>query len=164
MLAAGNAHLSHLEVTVNPFDLPGPEFLLFYLILGVIVILFVRWLRRQSESGAPPQLNLADPYLIASLRAGEAETMRLAVVSLIERDWLETNGTQLRSKYRPGPKVNANPLEQAVLHKFTQPGEAASIYKDATLKAVCQNYRQQLEQAGLLPDAAVRAARWLQSG
>jgi len=146
---------------MNPFDLPGPQFLLFYLLLSLFILAVVWLLRRNAEAGPPPQLNLADPYLVAYLRAGEAETMRLAVVSLIERDMLATNGTQLLRKSKPGPKVNANPLEHAVLSKFSQPGEAASIYKDASLKAVCQQYRQQLEQVGLLPDNSTKAARWL---
>lgn len=145
---------------MNPFELPGPQFLLFYLLLSLFILVVVWLLRRNAESGPAPQLNLADPYLVAYLRAGEAETMRLAVVSLIERDMLATKGAQLLRK-SPGPRVNANPLEQAVLSKFNQPGEAASIYKDANLKAVCQQYRQQLEQAGLLPDNSVKAARWL---
>lgn len=146
---------------MNPFDLSGPEFLLFYLLLSSFVIVVVWLLRRNAESGPPPQLNLADPYLLAYLRAGEGETLRLAVVSLIERDQLTASGTRLQRKSKLGPKVNGNPLEQAMLHKFNQPGEATSIYKDDSLKAVCQHYRQQLEQAGLLPDAAIKTARWL---
>src|SRR6185295_16874913 len=73
------------EVTdVNPFDLPGPEFLLFYIILAVAVITALALLRRAAESDSAPQVDLGDPYLIAYLRGGENEAPRVALVSLID--------------------------------------------------------------------------------
>ena len=51
-----------------PFNLSGPEFLLFYLILSIVVIGAMIYLQRRSESGRAPRADLSDPYLIAFLR------------------------------------------------------------------------------------------------
>jgi hypothetical protein len=61
---------------VNPFDLRGPEFLLFYTALSALVIIAVVMLRRKAESGPIPRIDLSDPLLIAFLRGGHSEAMR----------------------------------------------------------------------------------------
>ena len=66
---------------MNPFDLPGPQFLLFYLGLSAAVIVALVVARKFAESSAAPKLDLSDPYLIAYLRGGDAETLRVAAVS-----------------------------------------------------------------------------------
>jgi len=52
-----------------------------------------------------------------------------------------------------------HPIEYEVLKKFGDPGEAPSIFKDDKLKSTLQPYRDKLERAGLMPDAAVRRDR-----
>ena len=57
---------------MNPFDLPGPEFLFFYLVFGIVILVAVVLIRRGGETaGNTPRLT--DPYMIAYLRAGEDE-------------------------------------------------------------------------------------------
>lgn len=64
---------------MNPFDLSGPQFLLFYTILsGFVISGLVFWRRRAELLPAPPRVDLADPYLIAYLRGGEEEVLRVA--------------------------------------------------------------------------------------
>jgi len=66
---------------LNPFDLSGPDFLIFYGLLGILVLggLFVAgWL---SESGTVPRVDYSDPYLLAYLRGDEREVIRVATVS-----------------------------------------------------------------------------------
>jgi uncharacterized protein (TIGR04222 family) len=53
----------------------------------------------------------------------------------------------------------SRPIERVVLEKFSIPGEAASILKDKNLKTALRSYRDNLERAGLLPDADTRSAR-----
>ena len=62
---------------MNPFDLAGPQFLLFYLVLGGGVILMLGLLRQARESSDTLKVNLAAPYLIAYLRGGKNEALRL---------------------------------------------------------------------------------------
>ena len=64
---------------MNPFDLPGPEFLLFYTIFSAVVLGgLVFWRRRAELSAAPARIDLSDPYLIAYLRGGKKEVLRVA--------------------------------------------------------------------------------------
>jgi uncharacterized protein (TIGR04222 family) len=146
---------------INPFELSGPDFLLFYLCVSMAVILALWLSRRRAESGPAPKLNLSDPYLIAYLRGGENEVMRLAVVSLVERGLLIPLGTQLRRHDRATFDSTRIPIEYEILKKFGSPAEAGSIFKDDRLKAVCQPYKTLLEQAGLLPDGKIKRDRWM---
>ena len=44
---------------MNPFDLPGPQFLLFYTILaGIVLGVLVFWRRRAELSAAPARIDL----------------------------------------------------------------------------------------------------------
>jgi len=118
---------------MNPFDLAGPQFLLFYLILGGGVILMLGLLRRARESGDTLKVNLTDPYLIAYLRGGKNEALRLGTVSLIDRGFLVVKGSRLRSDWQQATDIITNPIEKALLQKFLSEDEATSIYKDSAL-------------------------------
>jgi len=48
---------------MNPFDFTGPEFLLFYLIFGIVVLYGASRIRRAGESGPLPQLPLTPEML-----------------------------------------------------------------------------------------------------
>jgi uncharacterized protein (TIGR04222 family) len=146
---------------MNPFDLLGPEFLVFYFFFGLIIILAVVILRRQSESGPAPKMNLGDPYLIAYLRGGENEALRVAVISLVDRGMLVMDGQFIRRADHVTDNMVAHEVEQEALRRFSAPDKAASVFKDYILKSSLQSYRQKLEDAGLIPDAAARIARWM---
>jgi uncharacterized membrane protein YgcG len=63
---------------VNPFYLPGPQFLLFYTIFaGVVICGAIFWRRRAELLPSTPRIDLSDPYLIAYLRGGEKEVALL---------------------------------------------------------------------------------------
>jgi uncharacterized protein (TIGR04222 family) len=126
---------------------------------------------------------MGDPYLIAYMRGGEHEALRVAVISLVDRGMLVMDGefirrpdrvtseitSMFRSDWRAKPLVRradhvtgdigARPIERAVLEKFGLPGQAASVLNDKDLKPVFQAYHNDLERAGLLPDSVTRAAR-----
>jgi uncharacterized protein (TIGR04222 family) len=143
---------------VNPFDLPGPQFLLLYALVGALVLGTLAAVRILRESG-PGRVRLTDPYLIGCLRGGVPEALRLVVVSLVDRDLLERTGTTLAS--RPGAAARVlHPLERAVLERFERGGEAAAIFSDPGLAAAAGPLRETLERHGLLPSAAVRLERW----
>jgi uncharacterized protein (TIGR04222 family) len=85
-------------MNLNPFDLRGPEFLVFYLILSagtlVLVWMFRRWkeLGEDGSAASAAKEVAQDPYQVAYLRGGRDEVVRVAVVSLIERGLLEARG------------------------------------------------------------------------
>jgi uncharacterized protein (TIGR04222 family) len=144
---------------MNPFDLRGPEFLLFYFCFSLFVIFSIAVLRRRAESGPATKIDLGNPYLIAYLRGGANEALRVAVVTLVDRGMLVMNDQIIRRADHITSGMAKNAIEYEVLKKFAVPGEAASVFKDDSLKSVFEPYRHELELAGLMPDSAVRLAR-----
>jgi uncharacterized protein (TIGR04222 family) len=144
---------------MNPINLSGLDFLIFYFGLSVIVIFTVRHYRHRAESGPAPKMELSDPYLIAYLRGGEKEVLRLGVITLIDRGLLTVDGATIRQTEQEFRRDAVNPLEYDVLKKFSIPAQAASIFEDTTLKQECAPYRAKLEQAGLIPDESTVADR-----
>ena len=145
---------------MNPFDLPGPQFLVFFLGLSALVIAGLIVARRALESSAAPKLDLSDPYLIAYVRGGESEMLRVATVSLVDRGLLVATGTQLQRAEHASAETARRPIEKALLQRFARPNEAASIFDDAQLKATCKPYEQTLKNVGLLPNESIERARW----
>lgn len=146
---------------MNPFDLAGPQFLLFYVVFSALVIVGVVVARRMAESSEAPKIDLSDPYLIAYLRGGAPEALRVAVVSLIDRGVLVVGGTQLTTAAQVNPSSFRKPIEAELLRKFKTPVGAGviSIYNDPRLREACGVYEQTLKNAELLPNQQIHQAR-----
>jgi len=145
---------------VNPFDLPGPQFLLFYIIFAGLVILgLVFWRRRAESSASTPRIDLSDPYLIAYLRGGEKEVLRVATVTLIDRGLLVRSGRQIQRAENASPASVRLPVEQALLKKYARAGEVSWMFEDEGLSKACEPYGATLRRARLLPDDSVNTAR-----
>jgi uncharacterized protein (TIGR04222 family) len=153
----------------NPFDLQGPDFLLFYFVLCVAVLVVQGLLIRAAESGEPPALALDDPYEIAYLRGGAAEAARVALLSLIDRGILQLR-VERPGRGTPRPVILQNPtvwhqaprlpLEQAIYTLAEQPVAASTIPSRRTIVEACEVYRQRLAERGLVPDEAAKDRRW----
>lgn len=146
---------------MNPFDLPGPEFLFFFIGLSAVAIVALVVTRKIAERSAMPKLDLSDPYLIAYLRGAEPETLRVAAVSLIDRGLLVATGTQLQTAEKASPDAVRRPIEKELLRRFKRADEASSIFDDSRLRATCGPYEQTLKTAGLLPSETIVSARWI---
>ena len=144
---------------MNPFDFSGPAFLVFYVVLSALVIGGIVLLRRWFESPQTPRIDLSDPLLIAFLRGGHSETMRVAAVSLIDRGLLICSGTRLQTAARVRAEAVRRPIEKALIEKFTLGGEATSMFNDWKLKSVCEEYEYKLKKVRLLPDDSVTLVR-----
>src|SRR5215475_5298158 len=140
---------------MNPFELRGPEFLLFYFCFSLVVIYAIAFLRRRAESGPAPKIDLGDPYLVAYLRGGENEALRVAAVSLVDRGLLIADDENLKAKKGSLDKVR-RPIEKALLQKFAQSHKATIIFGDSLLKASCSEYQTTLSHLSLLPDEATK--------
>lgn len=145
---------------MNPFDLPGPEFLLFFIGLSALAIVALVVTRKIAERSAAPKLDLSDPYLIAYLRGAEPETLRVAAVSLIDRGLLVATGTQLKTAENASLDAVRQPIEKELLRKFKRADEASAIFEDSRLQATCKPYEQTLKSVGLLPSETIAGARW----
>jgi uncharacterized protein (TIGR04222 family) len=69
--------------------------LAFYAILGVLTIGSLWLARRTSEAAGAPRIDYSDPYLLAYLRGGGPEVIRVVTVSLIDRGLIQSTDDQL---------------------------------------------------------------------
>src|SRR5690349_2485 len=123
---------------VNPFVLHGGAFLLFYLLLALAVYGGLRLVYRFTEGdGDLAAPSMTDPYLIATLRGGGKEALRVATVALIDRGLLESKDETLATRNRHSVKMVNRPIEKAVLTRYITPGSASAIFADAGARAAC---------------------------
>jgi uncharacterized protein (TIGR04222 family) len=144
---------------VDPFDLRGSQFLLFYSLLSACILGTAWFLRRQREAGAPPQLDLSDPYLIAYLRGGINEALRLATLSLIDRGILNVSGDYVSSSAKASPEILHHEIEKQVQNWFRIERRATTIFGEYSFFAIRQDYDRKLLDLGLKPDADLRSYR-----
>jgi uncharacterized protein (TIGR04222 family) len=146
---------------MNPFDLRGPEFLLFYTILGVVVLLVTRALVRGGEAwyGKSPT-ELKDPYELAYLRAGANEALQVATVSLMARGLLRASGDDVVAVAGASARVQ-RPIESEILSFFSRPRAAADLFRLRSGSPACERYRERLAERGLVPDGGQRRRRAL---
>jgi uncharacterized protein (TIGR04222 family) len=143
----------------NPFDLPGPQFLIFYVVLGVFTI-SILWLARQaSEAADAPRIDYSDPYLLAYLRGGAAEVIRVATVSLIDRGLLQMTDDQLVDVNQSAVNIVRRPIEKALLQHFRFRAKASSAFTSPAILSTCEEYRDALQRLGLIPDESISRAR-----
>ncbi len=133
---------------MSPFDLPGPEFLLFYLAVGAAGLIALKLWRNAAESGEAIRANLSDPYSIAFLRGGRNEMIRVATVSLIDRGLLKVSGSKVSAAEAGTARGVRSSLEQQVLAYFVSPREASSIFSGSTCGASAAQYERDLAQIG----------------
>lgn len=142
---------------INPLDLPGPQFLVLYAVFGVAV-LYVLWMLQSSgEGGAPPRLDMSDPYRLAYLRGGASEAARVATVALIDRGLLTVEDDKVKST--PDRHEPRAPLEGAIVRACAQPHLITQVCGAADVIAATERYEKELVRLTLLPDDATRSAR-----
>lgn len=90
---------------MNPLNLYGPQFLFFYVLVGIgtIAWAFIR-LREIQQTWPVPKLDLNDPYEIAYLRGGQNEVARIAVLALLK------HGVLKHKKNKLSPSKNTQPV------------------------------------------------------
>jgi uncharacterized protein (TIGR04222 family) len=148
-------------MTLNPFDLTGFGFLSFYLAFGVAFVLGARyWIRMNEHDSARPMPQLSsDPYLIAYLRGGAQEAIKIAIISLVDRGLLEIDKDSIRAANTDAASLAVRPIERAILSRYAIAGKATKILAGADALPACVAYRKTLVQQGLLPGSAIYRAR-----
>ena len=142
-----------------PFNLPGPQFLLFYSLVFVILVAVFTWLRQVLEDGHVPKLDFSDPYRLAYLRGGANEALQVAAVSLMDRNLLWNEMSGLRTPDSNIIDLVHRPIEKALLKHFLIKTEVTSIFTTPLLALACEAYTLELERLKLLPNVAQRFTR-----
>jgi uncharacterized protein (TIGR04222 family) len=147
---------------MNPFQLSGFSFLGFYVLVGVAAIWGLwLWIRQLETANASPTQNMTDPYLIAHLRGGEIEALRVATFSLLDRGLLKADGEQLQRKNGNAVGAVQRPIEKAILKFYAKPGESHKIFKDPEARRACEDYAKTLKAQQMVADAGIYAKRFL---
>lgn len=151
---------------MNPFEVTGGEFLIFYAAFGAVVLALAHALRpdRPARDSVSP-IDPTDPYAIAFLRAGANEALRVATLSLVDRGLLDVTDAadkkhepELLSQRDAREKVR-RPIEVAVLDHFADRQPADSVFGTTKTDAATDQYRERLETAGFLPTETDRQGR-----
>ncbi|PYP85364.1 MAG: hypothetical protein DMG65_20795 [Candidatus Angelobacter sp. Gp1-AA117] len=145
---------------MNPFDLRGPEFLVFYLLLLAATLLAVVFLRRSRESGLLPPQELNDPYLYAFLAGGPGAAVNAATMALVDRGALKVEKKTLTISQDPALQTSPVQIEREVLdyfkRNFSTPRELLNL---APKLNSCVEYDNRLRRQKLLPDTAIKQER-----
>jgi uncharacterized protein (TIGR04222 family) len=156
-------------LTDNPIvNMPGPNFLGFYVLVSLIVLLAFNVIVRTDGTNqrAPPFVpTRPDPYEIAYLRGGVGAVISLAIYSLKRSQTIEMQaGGNVTSV--PGLGPPANPLEARVLEELGVGASLGQLFGSRDLRASifsqCVTFRQRLARQDLvLTDAARNKVRGL---
>ncbi len=159
-------------MNLNPFDLYGPGFLIFYIALCALGALAIILWQRAAEGGRADLVDVharylaQDPHAVAYLQGGRGEVIRVALVSLLERGLLTS-----RSSSSPGGKSTLQavgpdaaakarrPLDKAILVKFASPGMVESLATDQVVLAEAAIIAEGLQARKLLPGPETQAQR-----
>ncbi len=142
-----------------PFTLTGPQFLVFYAGLAVLLLLAYRRVQHAAtgsdDAGVMLDALTADPYCIACLRDGPDEAVRVAVVNLIDRGLLvQGKGSGWRASLQGDPAVQRRPLDAAILGQCKAASMSPDdIMADRTVRKAAVVLEAHLQSQGLLQDA-----------
>lgn len=139
-----------------PFNLPGPQFLLFYGITCAGLILFCKWWQDRQEDGPVPKIDFNDPYCLAYLRGGPYEATRIATFSLMDRGLLAQEPHGLRNSNVNNLELVRRPIEKELIKNFFA---SAEIDFRRVNPAVYEPFEAQLQALRLLPDSYCRSKR-----
>lgn len=152
---------------MNPFDLRGPQFLLFYLLLAGMLLAAVSILRRRLEAqwAGGPMPVLHDPYAIAYLRGGKNELLRVAVISLVDRGLLHASSDNLATTPAGRATQVRKRIEEDLLRHCLVVRKPEELFRSDALDAGVLEYERVLAQHKLVADDEIRSTRnWLTTG
>lgn len=150
---------------MNPLALPGPQFLIFYVLFAVVVLGLLYLARRAYEAGPLPTIEFKDPYLFACLSGGPAEVIRVATLGLVDRGLLQLTGKTARTVQSVAPQFGQPQVERNILAHFRGGDSVSSAWENRELLDVARtNYEDRLRSLNLLPDAETQSVRRLALG
>jgi len=137
----------------------GPEFLALFIGTSIAVYFLVF---AAIAAGEPRSdgMRIRDPYMIAYLRGGLEELIRVVVLSLAIRGLLKISATGIQTA-DPTEIARADlPVEKAILEVCRTQVTPVVIRQNVRVWGTGQEYERHLVDHGLLADATVRKSRW----
>lgn len=146
---------------LNPFDYRGPQFLVFYFSLAVVTIVVFWIVRRRREAGEAGYGGspLTDPYLIATLRGGRNELLRVVTVSLIDRGLMIAGRNEVQTTVAGRESSPRKRVERDLLEFCVPRREPQTIFENEKFDVAVADYEARLARMRLLPDDAQNASR-----
>lgn len=151
----------------NPFDLRGPEFLEFYLVLVVLtaaLVWLIRWILERGDDETIQSAAKAisqDPYQMAALRGGRDEVIRVAVLSLIERGLLKGHGSELGLEDPQASDKVRKTLDKAIVLGVAAKMHPRELFQDELVRREAEQFVEPAKAWNLRPGPqhwATRAA------
>jgi len=146
---------------MNPFDMRGPAFLVFFLFASLVGLIYLYLVSRDllSQSPRPPSADarrlLRDPYLLAFLRGGVRETLQTVAFSLNKRKLLSSVGATLAAtRSKDALQAVRNSLELDLLSQCSSTQSVSQLMDNSRLKAAVEHYANPLRESGLIADDA----------
>jgi len=137
----------------NPFDLRGPEFLVFFVAFGLAMSALFIILRRRNEDAELRTFDIAqDAYQIAYLRGGRNHLIQSVVFSLLDRGLLKARDSKLRTFGANPLELARRPLEKAILNRYVEEDDLSVIYSDTDITEKAEDVGDRLRAGRLLPD------------
>ncbi|QRN95297.1 TIGR04222 domain-containing membrane protein [Archangium violaceum] len=139
---------------MNPFDLPGPEFLAFYAVLAISAGLGAWWLRKYMLGpDGPVDARITDlhPYEVSFLSGGMERAVEAAVANLVRQEYLQVLPEKRELTIHKKLHAHPHPLE-AMIHSTANGATVEELVKTAQpLRARLEHPLLRLE---LIPDRA----------
>jgi uncharacterized protein (TIGR04222 family) len=140
---------------MNPLELPGGQFLLFYASSAAVTAFAVWGLRLMVGPAGRPSQRLSDPYAIALLRAGPAEAIRVAATSLVARGLLKRSAAGFTSD-QAAEEQFTDPLERTLVRQCSGTSPGWRLLENTMVRSSLAPRQRELEALGLIPDQGQR--------
>lgn len=121
------------------------------------------FLRNFYEGGKFEKLDLNDSYLIAYLRGGKNEVLRIITIALIEKKILKLESKKLVKEKNLELDDELIPIEKKVAAYFRYPNKASYIFSKKKFGNFFENYELALQEQKLLPNENIKFLRKITS-
>ena len=139
----------------------GPHFLVLYGCAIAITLLISAWLVQDLTKNQPLPLipTAPDPYEIAYLHSEATGVAKVAVIDLIQRDYLEITENSIKQANNHPDLSNLTPIQHHVFDWFSTPHNTITTVSLLAehIQPYCTSYQQHLQNEQLLNSEQIKA-------
>ena len=137
----------------NPLDFTGGEFLTFYFVLSIIIVLLALLLRnylRMPNENLGQQLSSLNTYETAYLAGGKNRVVDTAIATLVQKESITAQSSQRTLTLNDSKENLSDPVEQEVAKAIVLNGNIDRVRSLVTSTTVIKKISDRLHQLGLL--------------